>query len=42
MLEGYLLKQQLHDVKNAVVLTDADALAGLNGTPRPDSPSVAS
>ncbi|HDN9016715.1 TPA: hypothetical protein P2I01_003619 [Aeromonas salmonicida] len=42
MLEGYLLKQQLHDAKNAVVLTDADALADLNGTPRPDNPSVAS
>jgi len=42
MLEGYLLKQQLHDVQNTVVLTDADALADLNGTPRPDNPSVAS
>ncbi|MDF8330579.1 Gp49 family protein [Aeromonas salmonicida] len=42
MLEGYLLKQQLHDAQNAVVLTDADALADLNGTPRPDNPSVAS
>ncbi len=42
MLEGYLLKQQLHDAQNVVVLTDADALADLNGTPRPDNPSVAS
>lgn len=42
MLEGCLLKQQLHDVQNTVVLTDADALADLNGTPRPDNPSVAS
>ncbi len=42
MLEGYLLKQQLHDAQNAVVLTDADALADLNGTPRPDNPSVVS
>ncbi|WP_042062752.1 Gp49 family protein [Aeromonas allosaccharophila] len=42
MLEGYLLKQQLHDAQNAVALTDADALADLNGTPRPDNPSVAS
>lgn len=42
MLEGYLLKQQLHDAQNAVVLTDADALADLNGMPRPDNPSVAS
>ena len=42
MLEGYLLKQQLHDAQNAVALTDADALADLNGMPRPDNPSVAS
>lgn len=26
----------------AITLTDADALADLNGTPRPDNPSVAS
>ncbi|MGT9149838.1 Gp49 family protein [Aeromonas hydrophila] len=42
MLEGYLLKQQLHDAQNAVVLADADALADLNGIPRHDNPSVAS
>ncbi|HDN9784834.1 TPA: hypothetical protein P2N00_000472 [Aeromonas salmonicida] len=29
-------------VGNQKVLTDADALADLNGTPRPDNPSVAS
>lgn len=43
MLEGYLLKEQLHWERAAVkVLTDADARAVLNGTPRPDNPSVAS
>lgn len=31
-LEGYLLKNQL----SAVVLTEADAIADLNGLPRPD------
>ncbi|MDM5100327.1 Gp49 family protein [Aeromonas salmonicida] len=41
-LEGWRLKQQLHDAQNAVVLTDADALADLSGAPRPDNPSVAS
>lgn len=39
MLEGYLLKQQLHDQSFVKVLTDADALADLNGEPRPDNPS---
>lgn len=38
MLEGYLLKQQLHDQAAVKVLTDADALADLNGEPRPDNP----
>ncbi|WP_429060911.1 Gp49 family protein [Aeromonas hydrophila] len=42
MLEGYLLKQQLHDQGAVKVLTDADALADLSGTPRPDNPAVAS
>lgn len=39
MLEGYLLKQQLHSQSKLKILTDADALADLNGTPRPDNPS---
>lgn len=39
MLEGYLLKQKLHDQAAVKVLTDADALADLSGDPRPDNHS---
>ncbi|AFN39118.1 hypothetical protein G167_gp36 [Burkholderia phage BcepMigl] len=35
-LEGYCLKKEIE----RVVLTDADALADLNGTPRPDNPTA--
>ena len=39
-LMGYELKQRLHDEAQRPVLTEADALADLNDTPRPDHPSA--